>query len=1098
MSVNVGEAKGYLKLDISEFKSALQEAMAESQKGTQSIENSFANVGKNLESTGKKMTMYLTTPLVGAAGVAVKLASDFEKEMSKVQAISGATGEQLEILSEKAREMGSVTKYSASESAEAFQYMALAGWETEQMLNGIEPILKLAGAADMDLARASDIVTDALTAFKLEAKDAAHFTDVLATTMAKSNTDVDMLGEAFKYIGPLAGNLGYSVEDVALALGTMANSGIKASQAGTSLRRMLLNLTEPSDKTAAAMESLGISLFNLDGSAKPLKHVFDDLRNSLGAGQGDMQAFSEGIVSLNESFESGAISEELYSEKMANLIQSTGIVTDELKAQSLAAIAGATGMSGLAAIVGASAEEWDKLALSIDNCDGAASDMYDTMQDNLDGQITVLKSSLQELGIAFGNLLLPAIKDVIKFIQNLVNKMNGLSDNQKQMIIQVGKVAAIVGPLLLVVGKITTGIGGLVTALTAAKAATTALTTATTLLASPWLGIIAIIGTAVAGLAAWSIANYKANDPVQKLKTATEELTGRIKDNIQSYEEYKTSQADGVAKQLSVVNATQSYREELQQLYDRQETLTDKEKDRARFLAGELAKSIGVEIDLNEDLFGTISDLITEYDQLIEKKKADIMLGAMAEDYSKALNEQSQIARDGIEIFDKLQEAKQVLADSEAKYQEMLKSSPAAARIYKQTFDDLEQNVIDLGKALEENAALQAQYTDDIKAYEQAQTEAYKGNYEKVEEIFNKRNAQITKAVELQQKSAEEQVQILAQQVIDTQTKVDELIKARREGDKRITMEMIEEARVQAKAAADEFDSVGENIVNGVANGAGKESVLAKAIEAAKNIVRRMKQGAQEEAEIQSPSRLFAREVGAFIPGGVAKGVEENTYLAVDSTRQMMDDMAQASQENNIGQTIANDTTNGFISAWGKSIPLIRKEMNKDINEAIKGVDVEEIEANPGVTMSEDLTDYTDQIKPIYTSFAEWIMGVEDRMVTSINDVRAKLNELMVDLKSVSKESKDTLSSLTSVSKSGGGGGGGMMNMWSSGQTVVHHFEEDGKPVFMSDIYAQQGLTPQTINNTFNFTTDKPIDEIEAKRVLEKSYGDIAEGFVIA
>ncbi len=200
----------------------------------------------------------VSAALTTAGGYAIKVGSDFEAGMSQVAAISGATGEELDALTEKAKEMGAKTKFSATESAEAFNYMAMAGWKTEDMLNGIEGIMDLAAASGEDLAMVSDIVTDALTAFGMEAKDSGHFADVLAAAASNSNTNVGKMGYTFKYVAPIAGAMKYSIEDTAVAIGLMANAGIKGEQAGTSLRGMLTRLVKPTDAVAGAMEELGI------------------------------------------------------------------------------------------------------------------------------------------------------------------------------------------------------------------------------------------------------------------------------------------------------------------------------------------------------------------------------------------------------------------------------------------------------------------------------------------------------------------------------------------------------------------------------------------------------------------------------------------------------------------------------------------------------------------------------------------------------------------------------------------------------------------------------------------------------------------------
>ena len=337
------------------------------------------------------------TAVAGIGMAAIKVGSDFEAGMSKVQSISGASATEIQQLADKAKEMGAKTKFSATESAEAFQYMAMAGWKTGDMLNSIEGIMNLAAASGEDLASTSDIVTDAMTAFGLaadgtttiikngyskEVSNATHFADVLAKAASNSNTNVGMMGETFKYVAPVAGALGFSGEDCATAIGLMANSGIKASQAGTSLRSIFTRMAKPTKEVQAAMDQLGISLTNSDGSMKSLKEIMNDLRS--------------GFAGLTEA----------------------------QKAQLAASLGGQEAMSGLLAIVNASDEDYQKLTDSIYDADGAAKEMADTMNDNLQGAITLCKSALESVGIALYEEVQEPMKETVKVITSMVEDMN--------------------------------------------------------------------------------------------------------------------------------------------------------------------------------------------------------------------------------------------------------------------------------------------------------------------------------------------------------------------------------------------------------------------------------------------------------------------------------------------------------------------------------------------------------------------------------------------------------------------------------------------------------------------------------------------------
>ena len=329
-----------------------------------SWEESNQSTVASTESATSKMAglMKKTAAAVGVASVAaakktIDVGKSFEAGMSEVQAISGASGKDLEKLSAKAKQMGATTKFSATESATALKYMAMAGWKTNQMVSGLSGVMNLAAASGEDLGTVSDIVTDSMTAFGLKAKDSGHFADVLAKASSSSNTNVAMMGETFKYVAPLAGSMKYSIEDTATAIGLMANAGIKGSQAGTELRSILTRLVKPPKDAAAALSALGISTTKADGSMKPMRQTMAELR-----------------------------------EKFSGL-------TDSQKSQYAAAIAGQEAMSGLLAIVNASDSDFNKLQKAIDNSSGAAKKQADIMNNNLQGALYDLGSAAEAVGI---------------------------------------------------------------------------------------------------------------------------------------------------------------------------------------------------------------------------------------------------------------------------------------------------------------------------------------------------------------------------------------------------------------------------------------------------------------------------------------------------------------------------------------------------------------------------------------------------------------------------------------------------------------------------------------------------------------------------
>ena len=427
-------------------------------------------VGNKISSVGQKL-LPVTGVVTGLGTAAVKTAADFDSAMSRVAAVSGATGSDFDSLRDKAREMGAKTKFSATEAADAMNYMAMAGWKTEDMLSGIEGVMYLAAASGEDLATTSDIVTDALTAFGLTAADSGHFADVLAAASSNANTNVSMMGETFKYCAPVAGALGFSVEDTAEAIGLMGNAGIKASQAGTSMRSIMTNLTGDVKLSGAAIGDVTIATTNADGSMRSLSAILADCRGAFAG------------------------------------------MTEAEKANNAEALVGKNAMSGFLALMNAAPEDIEKVSGAVNNCKDAAKNMADTMQDNLEGQLTILKSQLQELAISFGDLLMPAVRSIVFGLQGMVDVLNAMPDGVKRVIMIVALLAAALGPVLIIIGKTLSAIGTIMTwapklagAISTVKGAFAALSA--TMMANP----IAIVIAAIAALVAAFIYLWNTNE----------------------------------------------------------------------------------------------------------------------------------------------------------------------------------------------------------------------------------------------------------------------------------------------------------------------------------------------------------------------------------------------------------------------------------------------------------------------------------------------------------------------------------------------------------------------------------------------------------
>lgn len=370
---------------------------------------------------------------------AVKTTMDFEAALSNVQAITNASADDMAKLKDQAAELGATTMFSATQAAEAMTYLGMAGWNTEQIMAGMPGMLDLAAASGSDLATVADIVSDDLTAFGMSAEQATHMADVMAVASSNANTNVEMMGMTFKYAGAVAGALGYSLEDVAVATGLMANAGIKAEQAGTSLRAIMNRMVAPPKSAADAMAKLGISVTNADGSVKPFMETMEELRDT----------FAE--------------------------------LSDSEKAEMASDIAGTEAMSGFLAIVNASESDFEKLCNAVDNADGASARMAKTMQDNLKGDMYELESAVESVAIAVGTALTPSVRELAQQAAATASAIGNWAKEHTELIVTLGKVGAFVAGTIV-------GIKGL-------QLAVTVLTTGFRILGTPVMFIIEHLGT---------------------------------------------------------------------------------------------------------------------------------------------------------------------------------------------------------------------------------------------------------------------------------------------------------------------------------------------------------------------------------------------------------------------------------------------------------------------------------------------------------------------------------------------------------------------------------------------------------------------------
>ena len=502
MSINAGTVVGYLELDASKFKSGLNTAM-EQLKGFTDKSNSagtrFQALGSSLKTIGSNMSKYVTLPLAGIGTASVATAANFEKSMSQVAATMGMTAEEInngsesyKKLEQAALDMGATTQFSASEASEALNYLALAGYDVDKSVSTLPTVLNLAAAGGLELGYASDVMTDAMSALSLETSQAELFVDQLAKTSQKSNTNVAQLGEAILTVGGTAKVLSGGTTELNTALGILADNGIKGAEGGTALRNIILALTPSTDKAVAAFKKLGVETYDANGNLRPINETFAEMEG-----------------------------------KLKNLSQ-------EERTRVLSDIFNKTDLKSVNALLANSGERFDELSGYIDNASGAAAAMADTMNNNLSGQLTLLKSGLEGAAISIGNSLMPVIKVLVEWINNLVTWFNNLNPGIQTAITIFGLVVAAIGPVLLIVGQLCIAIGGLITFFGAGGAGAGILSAAIAAITGP----IGITIAAITALIAIGVLLYKNWDEIKakctqiwqnNIKPTVEKVTNTLK-----------------------------------------------------------------------------------------------------------------------------------------------------------------------------------------------------------------------------------------------------------------------------------------------------------------------------------------------------------------------------------------------------------------------------------------------------------------------------------------------------------------------------------------------------------------------------------------
>ena len=730
---------------------------------------------------------------------------NFESAMSKVGAISNASSEDMQKLTDKAKEMGEKTVFSASESAQAFQYMAMAGWKTEDMLNGIEGIMNLAAASGEDLATTSDIVTDALTAMGYSAGDAGRLADVMAAASSNANTNVSLMGQTFQYAAPIIGALGYNMEDAAVAIGLMANAGIKGQKSGTALRSILTRLSAPPKECAEAMEELGISLTDSEGNMKSLDQVMQDLR----------QAF-DGLSETQQT-------------------------------QYAKAIAGQEAMSGLLSIVNAASGDYDKLTDAIKASSGASEEMANKMNDNVAGQMTLLKSKIEGIQIEIYDHLKPALKDAVSTFSDSLDKVdwskvgNAIGEVLKKLlgffkvvieniegIIDVTKSVGTVLIATFAVNKIigfVQAIAGFVKTMQALKAATEAAEGAQKLLnlaqaATP----IGLVTAAVAGLTTaivyFATKTKETKQVIADLTEAEKEQISTVYATRDAYADMKTARDNAVESVNAEYDNYKSLLEELDSLVDANGKVKEGYEDRAAFIVTTLNSAIGSEMELVDGVIQNYKDEKEAIEKLIETKKAEAILDANKESYTKAIREQNKALQEYINTTKIYNDATDRLAEQE---KELARLSGLTAEEYaveigrtdnlrvageelykaqKELAESIDSTKISVGQAhqaMDTAEATYISYISTIKNYEGLSSAIISKDAEKISEALTNMNADFITAETGTKQSLEKQVTNMKQNY-------EALKQAVADGSAVVTEEMVKEAELMVTKAVNELD----------------------------------------------------------------------------------------------------------------------------------------------------------------------------------------------------------------------------------------------------------------------------------------------------
>lgn len=707
-----------LQREIINTENKLKDLQLQASKWTQAgkaIEkfgNKISNTSKKLDTLGGTLTTTLTLPVLAVGTAAITTGNNFEAQMSRVQAIAGATGEELEKLTEQAMMLGAETSFSATEVAQGMENLASAGFTTEEIMEAMPGLLDLAASSGAELATSSEIAASAIRGFGLEASEAVHVADVFAEASARTNAQTEDMGNAMKYIAPVANTMGLKIEEVAAAIGIMSDAGIKGEQAGTTLRGALTRLTKPTEKMIGVMENLGISFYDNEGKMKSLTEIISMLQDA------------------------------------------TKDLTNEQEQNALTTLFGTESLSGMVALINRGSKDLEDMTKSFENCDGSASDMADTMLDNTSGALESLSGSIETTGIAIQKALTPEIKKSAKWIQDLVDDFSNLSEEQQLNIIKMAGLVVAIGPTIKIISKLsgiigtaTKGIGLVSQAIKVLATNTQSSSDSVNKLASNFKKLASPAGIVTATLTAVAIGVELVNQKVQEELKSTTELI----EQLQSATETRKSSTEAIENQrdasLAEIDNVKMLRDELSTLVDENGKVKEGYEARAQFILNELNEALGTEYKLNDNIIKSYEKMQDSIDELILKKKAQLILEADEEAYQEAIHNKTQAMQDYLSAQDELnkllpeynklaEEQKRGFIGSEYS----LVEASTKMKEYGERIQELKTNINEQDRLLK-------QYNDSIVRYNENSELMIEGgaeNYKKIEQSVAITQANIT------------------------------------------------------------------------------------------------------------------------------------------------------------------------------------------------------------------------------------------------------------------------------------------------------------------------------------------------------------------